>query len=157
MKPIALALDLDCSREEAALFADLVAFLDRRKADPHACPGAALDRALGGAAARILGAIADDIDDFGISCSYQPAQRRLTITDQDGAPNLGALPLLLVQLFPAKLPIAYRTTRPGSSHPPIWTVISLDRVLVTDDPARLQRELAGGSLPRPVSPGQRVH
>lgn len=157
MKPIALALDLDCSREEAALFADLVAFLDRRKADPHACPGVALDRALGGAAKRILGAIADDIDDFGISCSYHPAQRRLTITDQDGAPNLGALPMLLVQLYPAKLPIAYRTTRPGSSHPPFWTVISLDRVLMTDDPDRLRRELAGAAISPVASPGGRAH
>ncbi len=156
MKPIALQLELDCSPDEAALIEAVIAFFDRRAADPEAAPGAALDRALGGAAAPILGAIADDIDDLGIVCRYDPASARLAITDRNGAPNLGALPLLMVQLFPGKLPFAYRLSRPGSTNPPIWNIVSDEAFLVTDDPERLRRELSGSAMPRRASPADRT-
>ncbi len=157
MKPIALHCEFDCSIEEAALFEDVIGFLDRRRTDPLLCPGPRLDRALGGAAARILGSIAEDIDDFGIACSYDADRGRLAVTDRGGAPNLGALPLLLVQLFPGKLPIPYRVSRPGSPNPPIWSVISEDRFLVTDDPDRLRRELADTPEPCLARPSGRAH
>ena len=157
MKPIALQLELDCSGDEAALFEDLLVFFNRRRADPQVRPGPGLDRALGGAAARILGGIADDIGDFGIACRYDPATGKLAITDRAGAPNLGALPLLLIQLFPDKLPIPYRVSRPGSTNPPIWTVISEDRVLVTDDPGGLHRALAASPAVSRAKPRPPVH
>ena len=157
MKPIALQLELDCTSAEAALFEDILVFLDRRRADPQVRPGPGLDRALGGAAARILGGIADDIGDFGIACRYDPATGKLAITDRASAPNLGALPLLLIQLFPDKLPIPYQVSRPGSTNPPIWTVISEDRVLVTDDLGGLHRALAASPAVSRAKPRTRVH
>lgn len=156
MKPIALRLELDCSAEEAALFQDAIAFCDRRRTDPQLRPGPALDRAFGGTAERVLGSIADDIDDFGINCRYDAASGKLAITDRGGAPNLGALPLLLVQLFAGKLPIPYRLSRPGSTNPPIWNAISEDRFLVTDDPERLRQELAASPSSRTAKPRGRA-
>lgn len=157
MKPIALQLEFDCTREDAALLEEVLVFLDRRRANPRARPGPELNAALGAAAARALCGIADDIADVGLACRFDPAAGKLAITDRDGAPNLGTLPLLLVQLFPGKLPLAYGISRPGSTNPPIWTVISEDGVAITDDPDGLRRALSASPVLSRTAPRARRH
>jgi hypothetical protein len=60
----------------------------------------------------------------------------------DGRPNLAALPVLLLWLYPEKLPIAYSvhvTERPELA---VWTIVSLQRIEITQHagevPARLE-------------------
>ena len=70
----------------------------------------------------------------------------------DGRPNLAALPVLLLWLYPQKLPIAYSvhvTERPDLA---VWTIVGLNRIEITQHEgevaARLEALRTIGEVPR---------
>lgn len=76
----------------------------------------------------------------------------LTLLGVDGRPNLAALPVLLLWLYPEKLPIAYSvhvTERPELA---VWTIVGLSRIEITQHEgevaARLEALRAASDTPR---------
>ena len=149
MEPGELYFELDCTPEDAGLFYALVMFLWDRRTDPRARPASELDDAFNGDAARIITDLTKDIDDFGIEGQYDVATEKLTIMDIDRKPNLSVLPLLLVQLYPEKLPIAFELAMPGDPAKAVWTVVPAEGTITTDDwdkaRAELEKPVHGGS------------
>ncbi len=136
-----LYFELDCSPEEAELFYAAVIFLWDRKTDPRAKPAPEIDAALNGEAARVIAELAKDLDDFGIECLFDETIGKLTIMDIDRAPNLSALAQLLVHLYPHKLPVVFPFARRDNPAKTLWTVLSAERTLATDDWEEVQAEL----------------
>lgn len=86
---------------------------------------------------------------FEIACTREEAARLAAI---DGKPNLAALPVLLLWLYPEKLPIAYSvhvTERPDLA---VWTIVGLNRIEITrhggEVAARLEALRSIGDTPR---------
>lgn len=131
MSSITLSLQIACTREEAARFAAVELFLADLQRDPAAQPSAELD-AVFGANARdaILGLVAHP-EPLGITCQFDRHAGVLTLSAIDGRPNLAALPVLLLWLYPDKLPIAYSvhvTERPDLA---VWTIVGMNRIEIT--------------------------
>jgi hypothetical protein len=91
---------------------------------------------------------------LGITCRYDRDTGVLTLMAIDGRPNLAALPVLLLWLYPEKLPIAYSvhvTERPELA---VWTIVSLQRIEITQHadevPARLEALRAAAPGPRRI-------
>lgn len=89
---------------------------------------------------------------LGITCRYNHNWGVMTLVAIDGTPNLAALPVLLLWLYPDKLPIAYSvhvTERPDLS---VWTIVGLNRIEITQHEgevaARLEALRAIGDTPR---------
>jgi hypothetical protein len=55
----------------------------------------------------------------------------MTLVAIDGRPNLGALPVLLLWLYPDKLPIAYSVHVTERPELPVWTIVGLNRIEIT--------------------------
>lgn len=75
----------------------------------------------------------------------------MTLVAIDGTPNLAALPVLLLWLYPDKLPIAYSvhvTERPDLS---VWTIVGLNSIEITQHEgevaARIEVLRAVGNTP----------
>ena len=79
---------------------------------------------------------------LGLNARYDHVAGELVIADEDGAPNLAALPLLLLWLYPDKLPLAWSMQMDGHPGEAVWTIVSLDRIEVLVDPARVRARLA---------------
>lgn len=129
-----LSLEIACTPEEAARFAAVELFLADLAVDPDAQPPGELDAVFGANAKPTLLSLVGHPEPLGITCRYDRDLGMLTLLGVDGRPNLAALPVLLLWLYPEKLPIAYSvhvTERPDLA---VWTIVSLQRIEITQNP-----------------------
>ena len=154
MLSITLSLAIACTREEAARFAAVELFLAELERDPKAEPSAELDAVFGTNARDAILGLAGHPEPLGITSRFDRHGGVLTLSAVDGRPNLAALPVLLLWLYPEKLPIAYSvhvTERPELA---VWTIVSLQRIEITQHadevPARLEALRAAASAPRRI-------
>lgn len=115
-------------------------------------PPAELDAIFGARSRETILGLAGHPQPLGITCRYDHEGGAMSLTAIDGKPNLAALPVLLLWLYPDKLPIAYSvhvTERPELS---VWTIVGLNRIEITQHEgevaARLQALRAGSDAPR---------
>lgn len=131
MSSITLALELACTREEAARFAAVELFLAEVAEDAEAEAPAELDAVFGAKARETILGLAGYPQPLGITCRYDRERGVLTLAATGGKPNLAALPVLLLWLYPDKLPIAYSvhvTERPDLA---VWTIVGTNRIEIT--------------------------
>jgi hypothetical protein len=117
--------------DEAARFAAVELFLADLASDPDAQPPGELDAVFGANAKPTILGLVGHPEPLGITCRYDRDTGVLTLLAIDGRPNLAALPVLLLWLYPEKLPIAYSvhvTERPDLA---VWTIVSLQRIEIT--------------------------
>lgn len=152
MASITLTLELACTREEAARFAAVELFLAEVADDAEAEPPAELDAVFGAKARETILGLAGHPQPLGITCRYDHEGGVMTLAAVDGTPNLAALPVILLWLYPDKLPIAYSvhvTERPDLS---VWTIVGMNRIEITQHEtevaARLEALRAGNDTPR---------
>lgn len=152
MSSITLTLELACTREEAARFAAVELFLTEVAEDTEAVPPAELEAVFGANARETILGLAGHPQPLGITCQYDREGGAMTLTAIDGKPNLAALPVLLLWLYPDKLPIAYSvhvTERPELA---VWTIVGLNRIEITQHEgevaARLQALRPASDTPR---------
>jgi hypothetical protein len=149
-----LSLELACTREEAARFAAVELFLADLATDPAAQPPGELDPVFGANAKPTILGLVGHPEPLGITCRYDRDTGVMTLMAIDGRPNLAALPVLLLWLYPEKLPIAYSvhvTERPELA---VWTIVSLQRIEITQHadevPGRLEALRAAALGPRRI-------
>lgn len=142
MSAIHLALDIPCTRDEAARLIAVLIFLARLEADPDAKPGPELDRVFGANAREALLGIIGHPVPLGIDCRYDAETRLLSLADVEGRPNLAAVPVLLLWLYPDKLPLAYPVHTSARPWHKVWTLIGLNRIEITEDAASVETCLA---------------
>lgn len=149
-----LSLELACTREEAARFAAVELFLADLASDPAAQPPGELEAVFGANVKPTILSLVGHPEPLGITCRYDRDTGVLTLMAIDGRPNLAALPVLLLWLYPEKLPIAYSvhvTERPELA---VWTIVSLQRIEITQHadevPARLEALRAAAPGPRRI-------
>ena len=152
MSSITLTLELAGTREEAARFAAVELFLAETSDDAEAEPPAELDAIFGARPRETILGLAGHPQPLGITCRYDRERGVMTLAATDGKPNLAALPVLLLWLYPDKLPIAYSvhvTERPDLS---VWTIVGLNRIEITQHEeevvTRLEALRAGSDAPR---------
>ncbi|ODU67715.1 MAG: hypothetical protein ABT11_19210 [Novosphingobium sp. SCN 66-18] len=152
MSLITLALELTCTREEAARFAAVELFLAEVAEDAEAEPPAELNAVFGARPRETILGLAGHPQPLGITCRYDRELGVMTLAAIDGKPNLAALPVLLLWLYPDKLPIAYSvhvTERPELA---VWTIVGLNRIEITQHEgevaARLEALRPVGDTPR---------
>ncbi len=142
MPAIHLSLDIPCTPEEAAWFAAVLVFLDDFARDPAALPGPELDGLFGEHPRETLLGIIGHPAPLGLTSRYDRAEAMLTITDDLGAPSLAALPVLLLWLYPDKLPLAYAVRTADHPDLPVWTIVSLSRIEIIQDGDTVEARLA---------------
>lgn len=152
MSSITLTLELACTREDAARFAAVELFLADMAENAEAEPPAELDAIFGARPRETILGLAGYPQPLGITCQYDRDRAVMTLAAIDGKPNLAALPVLLLWLYPDKLPIAYSvhvTERPDLA---VWTIVGLNRIEITQHEsevaARLEALRAGSNTPR---------
>ena len=152
MSSITLTLELACTREEAARFAAVELFLTEMSDDAEAEPPAELDAIFGLNPRETILGLAGHPQPLGITCRYDHDRGVMTLAATGGKPNLAALPVLLLWLYPDKLPIAYSvrvTERPDLA---VWTIVGLNRIEITQHEgevaARLEALRATSDTPR---------
>jgi len=152
MSSITLTLELACTREEAARFAAVELFLAEVAENAEAEPPAELDAIFGARPRETILGLAGYPQPLGITCRYDSEGGVMKLAATGGKPNLAALPVLLLWLYPDKLPIAYSvhvTERPDLA---VWTIVSLSRIEITQHEgevaARLEALRAIGDTPR---------
>jgi len=152
MSSITLTLELVCTREEAARFAAVEMFLAEMAENAEAEPPAELDTIFGARPRETILGLAGHPQPLGITCRYDREAGVLILAAIDGQPNLAALPVLLLWLYPDKLPIAYSvhvTERPDLA---VWTIVGMNRIEITQHEdevaARLEALRAIGDTPR---------
>ncbi len=150
MASITLSFALPCSRDEAARFAAVELFLDALATDADAQPPVELSDIFGLRAREAILALVGHPEPLGLTCRYDRSTGLLTLHAVEGRPNLAALPVLLVWLYPQKLPIAYSVhVRPEHK---VWTLVGLNRIEVTRDTGevsvRLEALRASGDVSR---------
>ena len=152
MSSITLTLELGCTREEAARFAAVELFLAEMADDAEAEPPAELDAVFGARPRDTILGLAGYPQPLGLTCRYDHDRCVMRLAAIDGKPNLAALPVLLLWLYPDKLPIAYSvhvTERPELA---VWTIVGLNRIEITQHEgevaARLEALRAIGDTPR---------
>ena len=126
-----LSCELACTREEAARFAAVELFLADMAENAEAEPPAELDAIFGARPRETILGLAGHPQPLGITCRYDRDTSVMTLVAIDGRPNLGALPVLLLWLYPEKLPIAYSvhvTERPELA---VWNIVGLNRIEIT--------------------------
>ncbi len=131
MLSITLSLAIACTREEAARFAAVELFLAELERDPKAEPSAELDAVFGTNARDAILGLAGHPEPLGITARFDRHGGVLTFSAVNGRPNLAALPVLLLWLYPEKLPIAYSvhvTERPEHT---VWTIVGMNRIEIT--------------------------
>lgn len=137
-----LSLDLPCTPEEAARFAAVLVFLDDVARDPAALPGPELDGLFGVQPRETLLGIVGHPAPLALTSRYDAKAGLLTITDDLGAPSLAALPVLLLWLYPDKLPLAYAVSTAEHPDLTVWTIVSLNRIEITQDVESVETRLA---------------
>lgn len=142
MSAFLLSLQIPCSLEEAARFAAVLVFLDDVMRDPAALPGRELDGLFGEHPRETLLGLVGHPAPLGLTSLYDNTADVLTITDDLGAPNLAALPVLLLWLYPEKLPLAYAVSAAERPDLAVWTIVSLGRIEITQDPNSVEARLA---------------
>lgn len=152
MYSITLTFELACTREEAARFAAVELFLAEMAEDAEAEPPAELDAVFGARPRETILGLAGHPQPLGITCRYDRDRGVMTLAASHGKPNLAALPVLLLWLYPDKLPIAYSvhvTERPELA---VWTIVGLNRIEITQHEgevaARVEALRAGSDAPR---------
>ena len=152
MSSITLTLELACTREEAARFAAVELFLAEMAENAEAEPPAELDAIFGARLRETILGLAGHPQPLGITCRYDRDRGVMTLAVTGGTPNLAALPVLLLWLYPGKLPIAYSvhvTERPELA---VWTIVGLNRIEITQHEsevaARLEALRAARDTPR---------
>jgi len=152
MSSITLTLELACTREEAARFAAVELFLAEVAEDAEAEPPGQLDAIFGARPRETILGLAGHPQPLGITCRYDSEAGVMTLAAIDGTPNLAALRVLLLWLYPDKLPIAYSvhvTERPDLA---VWTIVGMNRIEITQHEsevaARLDAFRAGSDTPR---------
>ena len=152
MSSITLTFELACTREEAARFAAVELFLAEVAEDAEAEPPAELDAVFGARPRETILGLAGHPQSLGITCQYDREGGVMTLAAIDGTPNLAALPVLLLWLYPDKLPIAYSihvTERPDRA---VWTIVGMNRIEITQHEeevvTRLEALRAGSNTPR---------
>jgi hypothetical protein len=152
MSSITLTLELVCTREEAARFDAVELFLADIAENAEAEPPAELDAIFGARPRETILGLAGHPRPLGITCRYDRDRGVMTLAALGGKPNLAALPVLLLWLYPDKLPIAYSvhvTERPELA---VWTIVGLNRIEITQHEsevaARLGALRAVGDTPR---------
>ena len=152
MSSITLSFEIACTREEAARFAAIELFLAEVAEDANAQPPAELDGVFGANARETILGLIGYPEPLGITCQYDRDRGAMSLAAIDGKPNLAALPVLLLWLYPDKLPIAYSvhvTERPELA---VWTIVGLNRIEITQHEsevaARLEALRAIGDTPR---------
>ena len=153
-----LTLEITCTCEEAARFAAVELFLADLASDASAQPPGELDAVFGAKAKDTILGLVGHPEPLGITCQFDRYSGVLTLTAIDGRPNLAALPVLLLWLYPDKLPIAYSvhvTERPEHT---VWTIVGMNRIEITQHadevPARIEalRALPGAAPRRGLLP-----
>ena len=142
MSSITLSLQIACTREEAARFAAVELFLAELERDSKAEPSAELDAVFGANPKTAILGLVGHPEPLGISCQFDRHAGVLTLTATDGHPNLAALRVLLLWLYPDKLPIAYSvhvTERPDHT---VWTIVGMSHSGVTGISATSMRSKA---------------
>lgn len=142
MSAIHLSLDIPSTPEEAARFAAVLVFLDDVARDPEALPGPELDGLFGEDPRETLLGIVGHPAPFGLTSLFDAKTGMLTITDDLGAPNHAALPVLLLWLYPDKLPLAYAVRTAEHPDLTVWTIVSLNRIEITQDAESVETRLA---------------
>ncbi|KHS43740.1 MULTISPECIES: hypothetical protein [Novosphingobium] len=152
MSSITLTLELACTREEAARFAAVELFLAEVAENAEAQPPAELEAVFGARPRETILGLAGHPQPLGFTCRYDRDKGVMTLAVIDGKPNLAALPVLLLWLYPEKLPIAYSvhvTERPELA---VWTIVGLNRIEITQHEgevaARLEALRAASDTPR---------
>ena len=152
MSSITLTLELACTREEAARFAAVELFLAEVAENAEAQPPAELEAVFGARPRETILGLAGHPQPLGFTCRYDRDKGVMTLAVIDGKPNLAALPVLLLWLYPEKLPIAYSvhvTERPELA---VWTIVGLSRIEITQHEgevaARLKALRTIGEVPR---------
>ena len=149
-----LTLEIACTHEEAARFAAVELFLADLAADPEAKPPSELDAVFGAKAKETILGLVGHPEPLGISCRYDRDTGVLTLLAIDGHPNLAALPVLLLWLYPEKLPLAYSVHVTDNPDLAVWTIVSLQRIEITQHadevPARLEALRAAAPAPRRI-------
>ena len=151
MSSITLTFELTCTREEAARFAAVELFLAEMAENAEAESPAELDAIFGARPRETILGLAGYPQPLGITCRYDSEGGVMTLATPGGKPNLAALPVLLLWLYPEKLPIAYSvhvTERPDLA---VWTIVSLQRIEITQNPDEVPRRLEAlrAALPTP--------
>lgn len=142
---VKLSLDLACNETEARLFIALVIYLFDLENGPNARPQPSLDKAMGNNARAVIAEITPNLTDFGIEAIYDSNAAMLKVRDIDGKPNPSALSLILLWLFPTRLPIAFKVSSPIDPDKPIWTIVDRARIIVTDNEEAVQSALSAAS------------
>ncbi len=149
-----LTLEIACTHEEAARFAAVELFLADLAADPEAKPPGELDAVFGAKAKETILGLVGHPEPLRISCRYDRDTGVLTLLAIDGRPNLAALPVLLLWLYPDKLPLAYSVHVTDNPDLAVWTIVSLQRIEITQHadevPARLEALRAAAPAPRRI-------
>ena len=149
-----LSCELACTREEAARFAAVELFLADLAADPAAQPPGELDAVFGAKARETILGLVGHPEPLGITCRYDRERGVMTLAASGGKPNLAALPVLLLWLYPEKLPIAYSVHVTERLELAVWTIVSLQRIEITQHadevPARLEALRAAAPAPRRI-------
>jgi len=152
MSSITLTLELACTREEAARFAAVEMFLAEMSENAEAEPPAELDAVFGARPRETILGLAGHPRPLGITCRYDREAGVMTLAAIDGQPNLAALPVLLLWLYPDKLPIAYSVHVTERSELAVWTIVGLNRIEITqhegEAATRLEALRAIGDTPR---------
>lgn len=147
-----LSCELACTREEAARFAAVELFLANLASDPAAQPPRELDAVFGANAKPTILGLVGHPEPLGITCRYDRDSGVMTLLAIDGRPNLAALPVLLLWLYPDKLPLAYSVHATDTPDLAVWTIVSLQRIEITQHadevPARLEGLRAALPAPR---------
>jgi hypothetical protein len=138
---IKLTLKIPCTREEATRFVAILVFLYEFASDPAAQPGPELDEVFGEQAREAILTITGYPEPLGITALYDMGGGVLTVSDEDGIPNLNALQVLLMWLYPDKLPIAYCehvNDRPDLS---VETIVGINRSVTTQGMASVKKHI----------------
>ena len=149
-----LSLELACTREEAARFAAVELFLADLASDPTAQPPGELDAVFGAKARETILGLVGHPEPLGITCRYDGDTGVLTLMAIAGRPNLAALPVLLLWLYPEKLPLAYSVHATDRPELAVWTIVSHQRIAIAQHadevPARLEALRAAAPGPRRI-------
>ena len=110
-----------------------------------------LDAVFGAKARETILGLVGHSEPLGITCRYDRDTGVMTLLAIDGRPNLAALPVLLLWLYPEKLPLAYSVHVTDNPDLAVWTIVSLQRIEITQHadevPARLEALRAAAPTP----------
>ena len=150
MTPLSLYLEISCTRDEAARFVALEVFLDEVQTNPGAEPPGELDAVFGTNARAAILQLIGHPEPLGFTSRYDDTREALVFITAEGQPNLAALPVLLLWLYPDKLPLAYSVSPMDSPDLEVWTIVGLNRIEITQHADEVPGRLATLRQPGPA-------